>query len=216
MALRDLLLRALVAINKIVSDDDALALTSELLAIVSWYGLDGRKDIYHDLLHHFAKAASVAGFTIDHPENIAQCIQRVVLSEQKVIRAPQDVTDFVVPALWHFVPCVCRSAGLILRLLTEMRKQDCAIVDAASLRKAVLELNNFALYPAEVTAERYERATANTLSDDEMDALSPVELNRLALHAGKQFLCDHVNRRTTKRRIRQICDEPDAKRLCNS
>jgi len=213
MKLLDLLLSALAAIANLDSKADIRSLLTEIRALIAWLSFDNHTELVVALLPAVTSAVHVAGFMIDGPVNWVECIQIIVASEQAVDHVPPVVVDFVVDVLQLLL---AESASLVRRLLEVMSAKDCAIKDAASLNKAIRELNDFALHPAAVTAERYERAAAGTLSDDEICKLSDVELNRLAFHAGKQFLIDKARRRPTKRHISEVCDaaEPDPKRSC--
>jgi hypothetical protein len=210
MKLLDLLRSALAAIATL-DDNVALALLEEIRALVSWLGFAEHKELVANLAPEVASAVHVAGFAIGMPADRNECIQVIVASEKAFDCVPESVDDFVVAVLQHLLS---ETAGLVRRLLTLMHREDCAINDVLLFKEAIQELNDFERHPAAVTTERYERAAAGTLSDDEICKLSDVELSRLAFHAGQQFLVGKAKRRPTKRHINEVCDafEPAAKR----
>ena len=212
MELLDILRRALAAIANTSEDDIARALLKELRAlIVAVSFVHGTKEA-KPLIEELGSAEWVAGFRATGPADIDECIRHIVAAEQAIGHVPPDVYNFVAASVAGLVPLGRPATGLVQRLLSLMHEKDCGIDSRAALDEAVERLNSFELYPQEVTAERYELLAAGKLCDEQVTALSAVELNALVDHAGRAFLCARVKRRTTRSHILASASEPDAKR----
>lgn len=215
--------RALRAIaTGVDSKKDGEDLLTQLKALVEAFGFfpaELRK-LAELLRPEVDSAMHVAGMPPASFASLDDCIAAIVACERSTRSCPGHVYDVLVDGIAKLVPAKQVPTARLFALI--MRDAVCPITSYATLCMAIDRLNDFALHPKEVTAERYAQLIAAPTSATAValvNALPDDQLRALMLHAGAEMLCScvGVNDRAARRRFRDVADAIIARaRVCDA